>query len=84
MSKKTKDKEWITVQEIAQQQIQKKLLEARALIKECEDLAIQYKTSFTWNIGVYGAGCSFDGEQVGQKDEYGDPETGWFASSQSC
>lgn len=52
-------------------------------LTEAESFATEHKLSFRIDPS-YGMGGTFDGESVGEKDEWGEESDGWFASSQSC
>lgn len=49
------------------------IAEAQTLVNEAESLADEHNISFRMNLGDYGMGGYYDGE-----------EGGWNASSQSC
>ena len=61
--------------------IDSKLKQAYALIKECEDIATSEGLEFSFDV-AYGMGGTFYGEPF--KDYYGDTRQGWQASSHSC
>lgn len=57
----------------ASAQISNLIAEAQTLVYEAEALADEHNVSFRMNLGDYGMGGYYDGE-----------EGGWNASSQSC
>lgn len=52
-------------------------------LAEAENFAIKHKLDFSISPS-YGMGGYFDGEQVGEKNEWGEESDGWNPSSQSC
>lgn len=60
------------------QEISKKVAAAYALIKECEDMADEFETEFSFDL-CCGAGCSYQGKKDCKWESHG-----WNASSQSC
>lgn len=51
-------------------------------LREAEAFATEHKLSFSIDP-CYGAGASFDGNDVGEENYQGNVD-GWYASSQSC
>ena len=60
--------------------IAKKLMEAEALIRECEKIADEHKLGFSWDL-AYGMGGWYSGNPEA-RDAYSD--SGWSSSSSSC
>lgn len=60
-----------------------RLVEAKRVMKECQDLADEYGLSFSSPIDVYGMGGTYYGEKM--EEEWVESNKGqWLASSQSC
>lgn len=57
----------------------------QALYAECEEVAIAHGVSFSYSGPAgYGDSGGFDPESAGEEDEWGDEQSGWRPSSQSC
>lgn len=70
-------------QKSVKEQIQEKLQAAYALINECEELADQHKTSFSFSI-EHGMGGTYQGDESRRwNSDYG-IEGGWHPSSIGC
>lgn len=73
--------EEINNSEDARKKINSLLSEVGNLVGEAEELADKYGLEFSVNIGGYGMGGWYTGDED-ERGEYND--TGWMASSQSC
>lgn len=62
--------------------IEKKLKQAHALIKECEELADKTGAGFHWDIS-YGMGGWYN-PKIDEDGNHVESGAGWQASSQSC
>ena len=56
----------------------------QAAQNEAVELATEHKLCFDMHYTTYGAGVTFDGTAVGEKNYWGDESNGWLASSQAC
>ncbi len=69
----------------AAEKINAALIAIDELYAECEEVAIAHGVSFSYSGPAgYGDGGAFDPEIVGEENDWGDEQSGWCASSQSC
>ena len=73
--------------EEANKLLAEKLVEAKKLIAECEDIADKHGLSFSSPVGEYGMGGTYQGRGPANEDgewEESDSNYGWVSSSANC
>jgi hypothetical protein len=67
----------------ASKKLSELVAEAKQALFDACDFAQEHGLSFTFEP-TYGMGGTFNGNDVGKTNEYGEESDGWYASSLSC